>query len=65
MTSSTQGLNILDLLFTTNPTLLDNVSITLGLSDHNIVLTKVTVKPGVKIGSLVISIYIRRQIGTS
>ena len=35
VTSPTRGLNILDFLFTTNPTLVDNVSITLGLSDHN------------------------------
>ena len=60
VTSPTRGQNILDLFLTTNPTLVDNVSITPGLSDHDIVLIQVNVKP-----NLVISIYIRRQIGTS
>ena len=35
----------MDLFFTTNPTLVENVSITLGLSDHDIVLAKVNAKP--------------------
>ena len=48
MTSSTRGQNILDLFFTTNPTLVGNVSITPGLTmDHDIVLTLVNVKSGV------------------
>ena len=47
MTSRTQGQNILDLFLTTNPTLVDNVSITPGLPDHDIVLTQVNVKPEV------------------
>ena len=46
MTSPTRGQNILDLFLTTNPTLVDNVSITPGLSDHDIVLIQVNVKPG-------------------
>ena len=45
LTSPTGDQNILDLLFTTNPTLLDNVSITQGLSDHGIVLAQVNAKP--------------------
>ena len=45
VTSPTRGPNILDLFFTTNPTLVDNISITPGLSDHGIVLTKANVKP--------------------
>ena len=45
MTSPTRGQNNLDLFLTTNPTLVDNVSITPGLSDHGIVLTQVNVKP--------------------
>ena len=47
MTSPTRGQTILDLFLTTNPTLLDNVSITPVLSDHDIVLIQVDVKPGV------------------
>ena len=45
MTSPTRGQNILDLFFTTNPTLVENVSIIPGLSDHDIVLAKVNAKP--------------------
>ena len=45
VTSPTQGQNILGLFFTTNPTLVDNVSVTPGLSDHDIVLSKVNAKP--------------------
>ena len=45
LTSPTGDQNILDLLFTTNPTLLDNVSITQSLSDHGIVLAQVNAKP--------------------
>ena len=44
MTSPTRGQNILDLFFTTNHTLMDNVSIIPGLSDHDIVLAKVNAK---------------------
>ena len=44
VTSPTLGQNILDLFLTTNPTLMDNVSITPGLSDHDIVLIQVNVK---------------------
>ena len=47
VTSPTRGQNILDLFLTTNPTLVDNVSITPGLSDHDIVLIQVIVKPEV------------------
>ena len=47
MTSPTRGQNILDLFLTTNPTLMDNVYITPGLSDHEIVLIQVNVKPEV------------------
>ena len=47
VTSPTRGQNILDLFFTTNPTLLENVSVTPGLSGHDIVLTQVNVKPDV------------------
>ena len=43
MNSPTRGQNILDLFFTTNPTLVGNVSITPGLTDHDIVLTLVNV----------------------
>ena len=45
MTSPTQGQNILNLFFTTKPTLIDKVSILPGLSDHNIILAKVSAKP--------------------
>ena len=45
VTSPTRGQNILDLFFTTNPTLVENVSIIPGLSDHDIVLAKVNAKP--------------------
>ena len=47
MTSPTRGQNILDLFLTINPTLVDNVSITSGLSDNDIVLIQVNVKPEV------------------
>ena len=47
VTSPTRGQTILELFLTTNPTLLDNVSITPGLSDHDIVLIQVDVKPEV------------------
>ena len=47
VTSPTRGQNILDLFLTTIPTLVDNVFITPGLSDHDIVLTQVIVKPEV------------------
>ena len=39
-----RGHKILDLFFTTNPTLVDNVSISPGLSDHDIVLAQVSLK---------------------
>ena len=45
VTSPTRGQNILDLFFTTNPTLVENVSIIPGISDHDIVLAKVNAKP--------------------
>ena len=47
MTSPTRGQNILDLFLTTYPTLVDNVFITPGLSEYDIVLTQVNVKPEV------------------
>ena len=47
VSSPTRGQNNLDLFFTTNPSLVDNVSITPGLSDHDIVMTQVNVKPEV------------------
>ena len=47
MTSPTRGQNILDLFLTTNHTLVDNVSITPGFSDHDIVPIQVNVKPEV------------------
>ena len=47
MTLPTKGHHILDLFLTINPTLVDNVSITSGLSDHDIVLIQVNVKPEV------------------
>ena len=45
MTSPTRGQNILDLFFTTNPTLVHNVSIQPGLSDHDIVLAEIKSRP--------------------
>ena len=65
LTSPTRGQNIGDLFLTTNPSLVDNVFITPGLPDHDIVLTQVNVKPEVLKQVHVIFIYIRRQIGTS
>ena len=47
MTLPTRGQSSLDLFFTTYLTLVRNVSITPGLSDHDIVLTQVNVKPEV------------------
>ena len=47
VTSPTRGQNILDLFFTTNPTLVDDISVIPGLSDHDIVLAQVNVKPEV------------------
>ena len=48
MTSPTRGKNILGLFFTTNPTLVNNVSVTPSLSDHDIVLVIVNTKPEIK-----------------
>ena len=62
MTSPTRGQNILDLFFTTNPTLVDKVSITPGLSDHDIVSTKVNVKPEV-IKQVPRNIYLYKKAG--
>ena len=45
VTSPTQGKHILDLFFTSNPTLIDNVSILPGLSDHDIVPVLVNTIP--------------------
>ena len=45
VTSPTRGQNILDLFFTTYPTLVDDISVIPGLSDHDIVLAQVNVKP--------------------
>ena len=47
VTSPTRGQNILDLFFTTNPTLVDDISVISGLSEHDIVLAQVNVKPKV------------------
>lgn len=45
VTTPTRGQNILDLFFTSNPTLVNNVSVLPGLSDHDIVLAKVNSRP--------------------
>ena len=45
VTSPTRGQNILDLFFTTNPTLVNKTSILSGLSDHDIVLVEVNSRP--------------------
>ena len=45
VTSPTRGQNILDLFFTTNPTLVNKISILPRLSDHDIVLVKVNSRP--------------------
>ena len=45
MTSPTRGQNILDLFLTSNPTLIDKTTGFPGLSDLDIVLAKVNVKP--------------------
>ena len=45
VTSPTRGQNIIYLFFTTNPTLIDKVSILPGLSDHDIVVAKASAKP--------------------
>ena len=45
VTSPTRGQNILDLFFTTNPTLVNKTSILPGLSDHDIVLVEVNSRP--------------------
>ena len=45
VTSPTRGQNILDLFFTTNPTLIDKTSVLPGLSDHDIITAEVNVKP--------------------
>ena len=47
VTSPTRGQYILDLFFTTNPTLVYDVTIVPCLSDHDIVLAQVNVKPEV------------------
>ena len=45
VTLHTRGQNILDLFFTTNPTLVHKVSVLPGLSDHYIVLAEVNSHP--------------------
>ena len=45
VTSPTRGKHILDLFFTYNPTLTDNVSILPGLSDHDIIQVLVSTIP--------------------
>ena len=45
VTSPTRGKHILDLFFTSNPTLIDSVSILPGLSDHDIVRVLVNTIP--------------------
>ena len=45
VTSPTRGQNILDLFFTTNPTLVHKVSVLPGLSDHDIVIAEVNSRP--------------------
>ena len=45
VTSPTRGQNILDLFLTTNPTLVDKTSVLPGLSDHDIVMAEVNVRP--------------------
>ena len=47
VTSPTRGQNILDLIFTTSPTLVDDITVVPGLSDNDIVLAQVNVKPEV------------------
>ena len=47
VTSPTRGQNKLDLFFTTNPTLVDDISVIPDLSDHDIVLAQANVKPEV------------------
>ena len=45
VTLPTRGQNILDLFFTTNPTLVHKVSVLPGLSDHDIVIAEVNSRP--------------------
>ena len=47
VTSPTRGQNILDLFLTSNPTLIEKVSVLPGLSDHDIVMAEVNAKPTV------------------
>ena len=47
VTSPTRGQHIPDIIFTTDPTLVDDISIIPDLSDHDIVLAQVNVKPEV------------------
>ena len=45
--SPIRGQNIIDLFFTPNPTFVGDISVCPGLSDQNIVMTKVNIKPEV------------------
>ena len=45
VTSPTRGQNILDLFFTSNPTLVNTVTVIPGLPDHDIVLAEVNSRP--------------------
>ena len=47
VTSPTRGKNMLDLFLTSNPTLIEKVSVLPGLSDHDIVMAEVNAKPTV------------------
>ena len=66
VTSPTRGKHILGLFFTSNPTLIDNVSILPGLSDHDIVRVLVNAIPSQKKNrSHVTSPFMKKQIGIS
>ena len=65
VTSPTRVHNTLDLFFATNPTLVGNVSIQLGLSDNDIVLDKVRAKPELIKQVPVRLVYIRKLTETS
>ena len=65
VTSPMRGQNILDIFFTTFPTLVDDISVIPGLSDHDIVLAQVNVKPEEQSRSHVTSHCIRKPTGAS
>ena len=66
MTSPTRGHNILDLIFTSNPAHMDKISVSPGVSDHDIVIAEINTRPArPQQPPPATSHFIEKQTGTS